>query len=71
MEYPFERNRDGDSNTAGHADHVFMKERLATPRRRTTRMRLLIKIVWAGIQYGLKEYIAETVGGVVVVWIRK
>ena len=54
MDYPFGRNRDGDSNTAGHADQVFMKERLENPRSRATRMSLLIKCVWADIRDGLK-----------------
>ena len=50
------RNQDGDSHTAGHVDQIFMKERLATPRMRATRMRLLIKNLWADIQDCLKEY---------------
>ena len=46
-----------------------MKERLATPRMRSTRTRLPMKIVWEDPQDGLIEKINEIVGGIVVVWI--
>ena len=39
-------NQDGDSNTDGHADRVFIKEILVITRRSATRMRLLIQSVW-------------------------
>ena len=42
MGYSFGRNWDGNSNTAGYADQIFMKEILENKRRRANRMRLLM-----------------------------
>ena len=71
MDYPFGRNYDEDSNTAKHADHDSMKERLATTRRSNTRMRLPMQSVWEDTKDGLKEETTEIVGDIVVVWIRR
>ena len=48
MYYPFGRNRYGNSNTAGHADQVLMKERLENTIKRAKNMRMLMQIAWAG-----------------------
>ena len=45
----------GDSNTAGHAYQVSMKEILATQIGRDTRINLPIQSVWADPRHGLKE----------------
>ena len=71
MEYPFGRKRDGNSNTSGHEDQVYMKEILATPRKRATRTRLTMQIVWADKRDGLKRDINVILGYIVVVWIRR
>ena len=62
MDYPFGRNRDGDSNTAGHMDQFFIKERPTNKRSRAKMMSLIINIKWTGPQYGSKDYINEKVG---------
>ena len=49
MKFPFGRNRDGNPDNDGYADQIFRKERLTTPRRTSTRMRLLIPSVWVDL----------------------
>ena len=50
MEYPFGRNWDDNSNTAGNADQVYTKERLATPI-----MRLPMQSVCTDLRDSLKK----------------
>ena len=66
MEHPFGRNWDENTNTAGHADQVSTKGRLVTPK-----MRLHMQSVCTDLQDSFKEEIAEIVGDIVVVWIRR